>query len=184
MGAKRGRKPKLDAATQEKICAALGLGCTLEEACAASDVSVSAVMKWQERGRKARSGPHFQFVQAIKGAKARRIASLLGNVAKAGRQERHWQANVALLERLDPKRFAQRVRVHVEQELTDAIERLCKEFEHEPEVLERALSAITGGASGGEADRPEEDDGGEGGPGGEELHPVPAAPEAGEVSKP
>jgi hypothetical protein len=180
---KRGRKErKPTEAEQKTICdtiAATGLD---QEAFVLAGVPRAAFYRWLEKGEEAeRAGRHDvfrDFRDAVARARASRTVGLVAGIRKAGQDPKHWQALAWIAERTDPKRFGLRIRVHVQEELRDAIERLKEAFRDDPEGLERALAAVAGGYGAGGV---EQDPGGEDGeddPGGEAVPAAPAKPEA------
>lgn len=180
---RRGRPPRLTEELQTAICLAIRTTkMSLADCAESSGVSIAAVYKWLEKGKKAKRGPYRDFFVEVRRARADGTKMLLARIAKAGQEPKHWQANVALLSMTEPQ-YAPRVRMAVEEQLVEAVERLKVEFSNEPQILERALAAIAGidraqripvddgGAPGGGA-------GGDG-EGGEAVHSPPSvgAPE-------
>lgn len=169
---KIGRPSVYTPALCEKICGHLRKARTVAEACKAVGIADDTFYDWQARGDLGEL-PFSQFSEAVRKAKAERIAALEDSVVKAGRKD--WRAHWNLLQAYDPKRFAPRVRVHVEQELSDVLHRLKSKLS--AEFYEQVLVAIVeGDGREGAGDAP----GGEGGPddsaGGEAVQPAPAKP--------
>lgn len=136
---KPGAKPKLTPDVQERICATVRAAGTLREAALVCDVSERSVMSWMEKGRRRKGRRYVQFLQAVKKAKAERVLALEATIRKSSKEE--WTAAAWLLERTEPKRYALRVRVHVEEELASAIDRLEKRLA--PDVYEAVLAALS-----------------------------------------
>jgi hypothetical protein len=179
---KTGRKSALTKEVKESICATLSAAGTIEDAAIHAGVNDSTVYAWLAKGERQATGPYRDFLEAVKKAKAQRRIALEAGIRKHG--SKNWQALAWLLERTEPKRYAQRVRVHVEEELSDAIERLKRAFADEPDLYERALSALVEGdrSAGAEFDsveesRPDDSDG-------EAVRPSPPEPEATPLPKP
>lgn len=118
--ASKGRIPKLNPETVGIITRGVADGMPRRHAAALAGVSESAVAKWLAAGRKKTSGPHFQFVQAIKKAEAEAIARNVTVVQAAA--DKSWQAAAWWLERRFPDEFGSESRTV--RELKKIIERL------------------------------------------------------------
>lgn len=114
---------------------------TLDDCAASCGLASSTVREWVVRGDRERTGPYRDFAVAIRRARADGSKMLLARIALAGTQDRHWQANAALLAMTEPQ-YAPKVRVAVEEQLTAAADRLSQEFASEPGILRRALRAL------------------------------------------
>lgn len=136
---KPGARSKLTPEVQERICATLRAAGTLEDAALTCNVSVSSVMAWMARGRTEGNGRYLEFLEAVKKARAQRRLALEATIRKRSTEE--WQAAAWLLERTEPKRYALRVRVQVEEELASALSRL--EARLPAKAYERVLVALT-----------------------------------------
>lgn len=100
------------------------------------------------------SGAYAQFTQKVRIAEAERQSMLIGCVAQAAQfrdwktgDPKHWSAATWLLERHDPKQFGPQIKLHVEQELGAALERLSKVLR--PDEYEKALTALLSDDGGG-----------------------------------
>lgn len=140
-----GRPSKLDPATQGKLVQLIQGGMFAQDAAAAVGVGVSTFYAWLEKGRKQKRGEYREFREAIDRAQALRRSRLMSKVVKAAGETRHWQAAAWVLQHTDAAMFAPQLRVHVEAELTGALQRLAREFANEPHTYERILAAIAGG---------------------------------------
>lgn len=136
----RGRPQKLTPAVQDAICTTL-LACgTVEDACTLAGIAASTYRTWKLRGMEQRRGRFRDFLTATRDALARRRVTREELILKAGLTD--WRATAWLMERAEPLRYAPRVRVHIERELSSAVERVEEEFTGEPELLQRALGAL------------------------------------------
>lgn len=118
------------------------------EAYTLADVPRTTFYQWVDKGRASRAAgrkdKYSLFLNRIDNARASRTVDLLKRIATAAKDPKNWQAAHAQLRMSDQKRFGERFRVHVEEELTDAIKRIKGAFSADPAGLERALSAIAG----------------------------------------
>lgn len=163
-----------------KICDGIREAMTVEESAKRAGVGKTAVFSWLWRGSQGEA-PFAEFANAVQKAKKDRIAALEDLWMKHGRKA--FKDVDRMLQVYAPAEYAPKLRLYVQGELAGALDRLESEFAGEPEILERALHALTGqhgagapaGTSGSEASA-----GGAGGDGGgEAVHPAPADPEAG-----
>lgn len=117
-------------------------------ACVKARVPRSSFALWLQKGRQDREAGletyWTEFLGRIEGARVDRTFKLEQLIRDDALKERRAESAKWKLERIDPKRYGQRIRVQVEEELNDALERLQREFGDEPETLERILSAIAG----------------------------------------
>lgn len=151
-------------------------------ACIKARVANSSFHHWMNKGKESKAAGRedfwSQFLDQIEEARLDRLYKLEKVVRTAAVKEKHVQAAQWKLERLDPKQYGQRVKLQVEEELSEAIQRITERFGDRPELLEEVLSAVAGAhGAGGASEAP----GGEDGtqlPGGEALHPPPPEPEA------
>ena len=140
--ATRGRPSKLNPQLQEAICVAIRTTkMSLRDAATSCGIDEGTAYDWMEKGRKSQKGPHREFYLAVKRARADGTKMLLARIAKAGTENKHWQANAHLLSVTEPQ-YSPRVRVSVEKELSQAIDRVEKEFAAEPELLARVLACL------------------------------------------
>lgn len=190
MTTKRGRRPKPP--TKEQADALVGTIATTgsdKDAYTIAGVPPSSFYLWlqtgrdlREQGKRAEKEPLVDFLEKVEKARAARTVGLVKRIRDAGQDPKHWTANAWLLERTDPKRYGQRVRVHVQEELTDAVARLRDAFKDDPAAYEKALLALTGGHSAGGAESDPEGEGGEDDRSGEAVPSALPKPEAIEVS--
>lgn len=175
-----GRPQKLTPELQKDLCDRLKVCGTAVEAATAAGISYSTLMSWKARGETEKANPrskYVKFLEAVKQAYVERRFLREQQIVKHGTKD--WRALWALMVASDPKRYAPRVRVHIEEELSGAIERLSQAFAGEPEILERILSALAGDAGGGEAgEDPFGEDGADDPAGGEAVQPAPAEQKA------
>lgn len=134
------RPTLLSKEVQDSICETIRAAGTVEDAAVRVGVHESTVREWMARGKMEESGPYREFHDAVRKARIDRRLGLEALIRKQAPD--HWQAAAWLLERTEPKRYAQRVRVHVEEQLTDAVARVTRALATEPDVLERVLAAI------------------------------------------
>lgn len=167
-----GRPTKLTPETQKLICEQLRKCGTLEDAAAVAGVDSFTIRRWRAKGLEQKTGPYRAFCAAVDRALHDRRVAREQLLVDHGEQD--WRAMAWLMERTEPKRYAPRVRVHVEEELTHAIERLTEAFADRPDVLELALSALAGADRSGEAASDPLEAGGADDPGREAVQPAPA----------
>ena len=140
--APKGRPSKLNPQLQEAICVAIRTTkMSLGDAAVSCGVSDKSVFNWVKLGKKQTKGIYHDFFLAVKRARADGTKMLLARIAKAGTENKHWQANAHLLSVTEPQ-YSPRVRVSVEKELSGAVDRLEKEFAGEPALLERVLTCL------------------------------------------
>lgn len=140
-----GRPSKLEPEVRAKIAALIQGGMFAQDAAASMGIGVSTFYAWLDRGRRQKRGEYREFLEAIDRAQAMRRNLLLQRITKASGEARHWQAAAWVLQHTDAAMFAPQLRVHVEAELSGALQRLAREFEHEPAIYERILAALAGG---------------------------------------
>ena len=103
---------KLTDEVQGKIVSALKAGNYFDAACKYAGVTERTGYNWLAKGRKAKSGVHFQFVQAIENAsgsaEVATVAILRNSMPKS------WQAAAWWLERRFPKKWGRRTFTTVE----------------------------------------------------------------------
>lgn len=147
VGRKRRLTPEMQARMVEIITAT---GCD-KDAFELTSVPEGTFYRWLQQGESQPSGIYHEFREAIQRAKAARRAALVATIRRASREPRHWTAAAWLLERTEPKLYGLRVRLQVDEELDDAIERLRRALP--PDEFERALAALSNaaGAEGGAA---------------------------------
>lgn len=150
--AKIGRPTKLTPKLQAAVCKVIrDTKLSLVDCGRSLGLSDNTITDWLTRGRAEESGPFHDFAVAIERARAEGSKRLLARVAEAGKVQKHWQANMALLSVTEPQ-YAPRVRVEVGKQLGAAVERVTAEFAGEPQLLERVLVALVGDGSDAEGD--------------------------------
>lgn len=143
MGRPTGRPSKLTKQVQEAMCLAIRTTkLSLSDCAETCNLLPDTVWEWMKIGKKADNGPYREFYLEVKKARADGSKMLLARIAKAGTDPKHWQANATLLTMTEPQ-YQPKVRFHVEEQLQVALDALAKEFEKEPEILQRAMKAIS-----------------------------------------
>lgn len=184
---RRGRPTKLTREISEAFIKQIKVAGSLDEIAASFAIDISTVHRWRQRGDEmiaaGKRGLYRDFCEGVRRAFKERDLLREQLMVKHGTKD--WRAIWQLMIASNPRKYAPRIRVHVEEELTGAIERLCEAFKDDPENLERALSALSEGDRGGEAEQdpfgaPDPDDR----EGGEAVQPTPTEPEAAVVSRP
>lgn len=153
MKKKAGRPLELTPAVTKQWAKHRRLGLTVETCAALVGLDRSTVTRWLERGRLEKSGIFRDFFTASEGAKAEASQALIKRAHERvkAREQGGSDADPLPLLAIVDRQYAPQVRVHVVKELEQAIARLEQEFSNEPEILERALTAISSDAS---VDRP------------------------------
>jgi hypothetical protein len=101
--AKPGRKDKLTAQVQDRICNAIRAGNYYEAACKYAGISRQTFWNWLERGGKARSGKFKDFYEAVKQAEAEAEVRIVAQWQKSIPES--WQAARDFLARRFPERW-------------------------------------------------------------------------------
>lgn len=105
-----GRPSKMTEETKQRLTQALIGCCTIEDACAYADISVSAYMTWQARAARDRANgrrtEYVKFMDAIVRAKAKAKPRLVMLLSKAA--EKDYRATLAILERRYPREWGPR----------------------------------------------------------------------------
>ena len=78
-----GRTPKLTPEVHASIMQSVAAGVPQEDAAIRAGISEKTFYLWMAAGRKAKSGPFLQFLQAIKKAHAERMAASVARIGKA-----------------------------------------------------------------------------------------------------
>lgn len=104
-----GRKPKLNAQTQEKICQAIRGGNYAVVAARYAGISTKTYYAWLERGEREPNSIYGEFLHAIKDAESTAEVQAVAEVRLAGRES--WQASMTWLERKFPDRWGRREKV-------------------------------------------------------------------------
>lgn len=168
---KRGPRLLLTKELQAKIVDRLKVCGTFDDVAASVGVNRASLFAWRLKGEQQKAGPYRDFVVALEQAVRERRIAREAKVIRHGDQD--WRALAWLMERTEPKRYAPRIRIHVEQELRDVLGRIKGRLA--PELYEEVLAAIVDGDG---AARAELDPGSEGGEddsaGGEALLAAPS----------
>lgn len=171
----RGRPAKLTPEVQQRIVTAIAAGNYREPSCTYAGVSIPTFHAWMNKGRQQRRGKYRDFLNAVEGAEAQNEVALVANWRSKTPED--WKAARDMLDRRHSARWAQKVRIQVEEELNDFLARLKDRLA--PEVFEQVLAAVASdsgregiGADTGEAEEEDEDD--RDGPG---AGPAAAVPE-------
>jgi hypothetical protein len=162
-----GRPTKYSPELGRKLIDAIATGDSVPAACRRFRVGESTFHGWVA------GGEFPEFSEGVQAAKVLRVAALEEFVVAASKRD--WRAAFELLKVLDPKRFASKVRVTIESELSDTLKRLKNALP--PNIYEQVLTAIAegtggegaGGDSSAAAPAPS-------GAGGEAVHAPPAEP--------
>lgn len=117
----------------------LQAGCYLDDAANVAGIGYSTLLRWLQMGRAEEQGEYRDLLEAINAAKSKHIAVALARIQKAGEQARHWQANAWTISRIAPGKFAERVRVEVEEELQAFLARVKAALP--PETYELIVAA-------------------------------------------
>lgn len=182
---KGGRPTKLTPGLQRDFLRVIRRSGFQRDACAVVGITEDTLAMWKRWGAEGRE-PFRGFTEALKKAEVERRQSYLRESERRGKKrndprEIQWRAAVT-----DPEVFSIKHHVVVQQQLDAAVARLKEEFAGEPEILERALSAIAGesrgGGTGGPAG-PEGDGLAEGGDAAD-AHPLAALAAAAGIPRP
>jgi hypothetical protein len=171
-----GRKTKLTPKLERRLCAWIAKGATDKEASYKCDIDPSTLYDWIRWGEEGKPGPFGGFVFAIEKAKAAR--ALWYKVAIGAHAKKDFRAVAYLAERSHPEQFVPQLRLHVTTEINAALDRLTAAFADDPQNLERALHAISGGTGRAPAAVAEGREDRENDPGGEAVHAPPSEPKA------
>ncbi len=130
----------------------LKAGNFFETACAAAGVRVTTARNWLLVGTDPDAGDCTEFRNDVLKAMAEAEASLV-NVMHEAALAGDSKAAMQLLERRYPVRWAQKIRVVVEEQLSAAVDRVERlESEIGREALDRVLDALAGDVRGPEAE--------------------------------
>lgn len=141
---RRGRPTELTAELADRVCHRLRNAGSISDAALAEGVDRRTLWRWRVRGEQEESGIYRDFADQLEQARAERRLELERLIREKGEGfEGDWKALSWLLTIDEPKRYAQQVRVHVEEELTDAVARIREALRDQPETLERVLDALT-----------------------------------------
>lgn len=102
----KGRPTKLTPERAEKIISLIRAGNYRNVASVASGVAIETFCSWMRKGKKAKSGIYYQFMQAIQKAESESEARNVIAIQK----DDSWQAKMTFLERKWPERWGRRDR--------------------------------------------------------------------------
>jgi hypothetical protein len=100
---KGGRRTKLTAEVQTKICESIIAGNYACVACRTAGVSESTYYAWLERGRHARSGRYLEFLESV--TRAETVAEINALANWQAQMPTNWRACQSFLERRFPDRW-------------------------------------------------------------------------------
>src|SRR5262245_5709675 len=117
-----GRPCKLTPEVRERLCTAIRAGNYYEAAAAYASITYGSLRKWIQKGRAARRGKYFAFLQAIKKAEADAEATVVAQ----WRQQipENWQAARDFLARRFPRRWGPKEKHEVEGTVSVSIQTL------------------------------------------------------------
>jgi hypothetical protein len=102
-----GRPSKLTKERRDLFVTAIREGNYVETAAAVAGISKTSIYNWMARGREAKSGEFFAFLEAVKEAEAFAERTAVGQVRRAGATDtRNWAAAMTFLERRFRDRWA------------------------------------------------------------------------------
>lgn len=136
---------EVDVPIVDVIVEQLRIGNYFETACAVAGIDKTTGYLWLKKGAKQTRGAFRDFSNSVEKAQHEAEAVLVGRIVAHGKEQ--WQANAWMLERKFPEKYGQRIRLTIDRELTDAVQRVEVEFRDEPQLLERALRALAGDSS-------------------------------------
>lgn len=139
-----GRPTKLTPALRDAFCAQLATGATFETAGEAIGISKNSIGSWLAKGRESTRGIYWEFLCAVQRARAEVVQRLLARAQERVKSKADGGSDadpLPLLAVID-RRYAPSVRLTIANELNATLDRLEQEFEHEPEIFERILTAI------------------------------------------
>lgn len=151
-----GRPTSLTPEVQRIIVAAISRGHYLEIAGNLAGVPYRTLASWRERGE-AGEAPYADFLHATKKAEAEAEDRLLGEIGDAraavvgATGADLWQAKAWIMERRWPARWSGRVRLTVNEELSNVLKRIEQKLD--PETFAKVVDATRedAAASGGTA---------------------------------
>lgn len=146
-----GRPTTLTPEVQELIIEALRKGNYRDTAAALAGVTRQTLWNWEQWGKEGRA-PYKDFFDALEMAEAQAEATLLEEIRTAAPAQTGltgpdlWQAKAWLMERRWPKRWAQRVRTAVTEEIDAAVGRMAKRLDEA--TMQRVNDALREDAGG------------------------------------
>lgn len=140
------RPTSLTPEVQRAICAALEKGNYLETAASAGGVHRNTLRSWIQRGEVGEE-PYAAFLCAVKTAEDKGERLLLRTIRKG---VDGWQARAWIMERRWPARWGGRVRITVNEELSNVLRRI--ESKLDPETFAKVIDATREDAPGASAE--------------------------------
>lgn len=150
----RGRPTSLTPEVAETILAAVRAGNYKATACAAAGIHRDTLNDWEHRGARGEE-PYREFSDALQKAEAESEVELLREIRSAQpavvqvQGADVWQSRAWIMERRWPKKWAQKVRLAVTEELGALHERLRRNLDEE--TFRRVVDATREDASGDSA---------------------------------
>lgn len=140
-----GRKPLWTSEIEDAICTVLrNTGCSMKDAAIKVGIAESTFHNRMALGEGDDADDADRlFSERVRKAQVDGKLMDLGTVSKAA-MGGDWRAAAWRLERKFPNEFGPRIRIHVEAEVGQMIQKLKEEFANEPALLERALSCLAG----------------------------------------
>jgi hypothetical protein len=148
-------KPAYDETRASQICSALSEGVFLKDAAALVGVSEATVHLWLDKGRRGKA-PYAQFASDVSHARAQFVYLTLKEIREVKVNGGDWKRLAWWLAKLRPADYGDLVRVHVEREQREVLNRLKEGLS--PAVYEQVVGLIAGdaGDTGGAASSGEE----------------------------
>lgn len=137
-----GAPTKLSLERLETIRDAIANGASYRDAAMLADISEQTLARWRARGAAEPDSEYGEFCRAIEAARVERRRWYRAEVLKLSQEKRDFRGILAIAALTEPEEFTPKLHMIVRQELSQAIKRLSKEFENEPDLLERCLEAI------------------------------------------
>jgi transposase-like protein len=119
---RRGPKSKLTPELIANLARVIRATNSLEDAAAHCGVHRTTFFLWLQWAREGKGGVYRELFDAIEQAKADRRINFAAQLHQHGKK--NWQALAWLAERTDPKHFGLRIKVHVQEELEEALDAL------------------------------------------------------------
>jgi hypothetical protein len=119
-----------------------------------ADISEQTLARWRGSGEAEPNSEFGEFCRALEAARVERRRWYRAEVLKFAREKKDFRGILAIAALTEPQEFTPKLHMIVEQQLTEAIDRLKVEFESEPELCERILQAIVDGPRASKAELP------------------------------
>lgn len=148
----RGAPTKFDPEKASRVLDAFKLGALVQDAAAFAGVTRQCLHDWMKRGALRPIGdPLRDFVDAVSQQRSSTKVQTVGKVLLAA--SRDWKAGAWWLGVTDPKNYGPKIRVTLEEEFTNALQRIEKRLP--PDVFTAVLQAIAEGDGPEDAAGPE-----------------------------